>query len=164
MSNVYVKFCRNCWLKEKDTFNDGIYPKNYGDDYPGYYITTLVPEDNKCRYCGQDLEDSIFTSDELWLFLKISRDYEFLEAMLKLKQEDIVEYNLKLSQFRNQVEQQKIINEQRKNDNTPKCPTCGSTNIKKISGTAKVAGAVAFGLFSRTAKSQFKCNNCGNKW
>lgn len=48
--------------------------------------------------------------------------------------------------------------------NKPKCPTCNSTNIKKISGTAKVAGAVAFGLFSKTARSQFKCGNCGYKW
>ena len=48
--------------------------------------------------------------------------------------------------------------------NIPKCPTCGSTNIEKISATSKVVGAVAFGLFSKTAKSQFKCNNCGNKW
>lgn len=48
--------------------------------------------------------------------------------------------------------------------NKPKCITCGSTNIKKISTTAKVAGAVAFGLFSKTAKSQFKCENCGCKW
>lgn len=46
----------------------------------------------------------------------------------------------------------------------PKCPTCSSTNITKISTTSKVAGAVAFGLFSKTARSQFKCNNCGYKW
>lgn len=46
----------------------------------------------------------------------------------------------------------------------PKCPTCSSTNIQKVSGTAKVAGALAFGLFSKTARSQFKCLNCGYKW
>lgn len=48
--------------------------------------------------------------------------------------------------------------------NAPKCPTCGSTNIKKISVTSKVAGAAMFGLLSRTARSQFCCNNCGYKW
>ena len=48
--------------------------------------------------------------------------------------------------------------------NKPKCPTCGSANVKKISGTAKVAGAAMFGLFSKTARSQFKCENCGYKW
>lgn len=48
--------------------------------------------------------------------------------------------------------------------NKPKCPTCGSTNIKKISTVSKVAGASMFGLFSKTARSQFKCGNCGYKW
>lgn len=48
--------------------------------------------------------------------------------------------------------------------NIPKCPTCGSSNIKKISTASKIAGATMFGLFSRTAKSQFKCGNCGYTW
>ena len=48
--------------------------------------------------------------------------------------------------------------------NTPKCPTCNSTNIKKISALSKVTGASMFGLFSKTARSQFQCNNCGYKW
>lgn len=48
--------------------------------------------------------------------------------------------------------------------NMPKCPTCGSTDINKISAVSKVAGAATFGLFSKTARSQFKCNNCGYKW
>lgn len=48
--------------------------------------------------------------------------------------------------------------------NIPKCPTCGSTNIEKISTTSKVVGAAMFGLLSKTAKSQFKCKNCGYKW
>ena len=49
-------------------------------------------------------------------------------------------------------------------DNIPKCPTCSSTNIEKISSFDKAAGAVMFGLFSKTARSQFKCRNCGYKW
>ena len=44
-----------------------------------------------------------------------------------------------------------------KNNNIPKCPTCGSTNIKKISASSKVFGAAMFGLFSKTARSQFEC-------
>lgn len=50
------------------------------------------------------------------------------------------------------------------NTSKPKCPTCGSTNIKKISTASKVAGAAMFGLFSKTARSQFCCNSCGYKW
>lgn len=48
--------------------------------------------------------------------------------------------------------------------NIPKCPTCGSTNIRKISVGQKLAGSIGFGLLSRTAKSQFECLNCKYKW
>lgn len=48
--------------------------------------------------------------------------------------------------------------------NRPTCPTCGSTNVEKISAAAKVGGAAMFGLLSKTARSQFKCKNCGYKW
>lgn len=48
--------------------------------------------------------------------------------------------------------------------NMPKCPTCSSTNVKKIGSISKVAGAVTLGIYSKTAKSQFKCNSCGYKW
>lgn len=51
-----------------------------------------------------------------------------------------------------------------KEENVPKCPTCGSTDIGKISVSSKVVGASMFGLFSKTARSQFKCNKCGYKW
>ena len=51
-----------------------------------------------------------------------------------------------------------------KGQNLPKCPTCGSLNVKKISAVSKVAGASIFGLFSKTARSQFCCRNCGYKW
>lgn len=50
------------------------------------------------------------------------------------------------------------------NPNKPKCPTCGSENIKNISATSKIIGAAMWGLFSKTAHSQFHCNNCGYKW
>ena len=51
-----------------------------------------------------------------------------------------------------------------KEANIPKCPTCGSNNIEKISSFNKAAGAVMFGVLSKTARSQFKCRNCGYKW
>lgn len=48
--------------------------------------------------------------------------------------------------------------------NQPHCPTCGSTDIIKISAAKKAVGAGLFGLLSKTAKSQFECKNCGYKW
>lgn len=94
---------------------------------------------------------------------RISHDPKFIKAMLELHEKDIIEYELKMTQFRNQVEQQKSNAAQAQN-NLPKCPTCGSTNIKKISASRKMLGAIGFGLLSKTARSQWECNNCGNKW
>lgn len=50
------------------------------------------------------------------------------------------------------------------NLNIPKCPTCNSTNIKKISGLSKAGSVAMFGIFSQKVKHQFKCNNCGYEW
>lgn len=49
-------------------------------------------------------------------------------------------------------------------NNLPKCPTCQSTHVVKISGTKKAVHGIAFGLFSNVARSQFECKDCGYKW
>lgn len=46
----------------------------------------------------------------------------------------------------------------------PRCPTCGSTNVKKISLTSKAVGGAMFGLFSSDIRNTFKCDKCGYKW
>lgn len=47
---------------------------------------------------------------------------------------------------------------------TPHCPTCNSTNIKRISAASKAVGVGLFGIFSKTARGQFECKDCGYKW
>ena len=46
----------------------------------------------------------------------------------------------------------------------PKCPICSSPNIHKISIPKRAVRGAMFGLFSKTARSQWECKNCGNKW
>lgn len=48
--------------------------------------------------------------------------------------------------------------------NKPKCPTCGSRNIEKISLTKKAFGGAMFGLFSSDIRNTMHCKNCGYKW
>ena len=48
--------------------------------------------------------------------------------------------------------------------NKPKCPTCGSTNIKKIGGIERGASIAAFGIFRKKINKTLKCNNCGYTW
>jgi formate dehydrogenase maturation protein FdhE len=112
--------------------------------------------------CNGELETLNISWDELSIIEDISTDKEFLQAMIDLKEKDIIEYNLKISQFKSQLEQQKSSKTQ--NDNRPKCPTCGSTNIEKISATRKVVGGAMFGLFSSDVRNSMHCKNCGAKW
>lgn len=46
----------------------------------------------------------------------------------------------------------------------PKCPTCGSTNIGKISGTKRWFSTGLFGIASSDVGKTMVCKNCGYKW
>ena len=48
--------------------------------------------------------------------------------------------------------------------NQPKCPTCGSTNIQKISGTKRWLSTGLFGLASSDIGKSMVCRSCGFKW
>ena len=48
--------------------------------------------------------------------------------------------------------------------NIPKCPTCGSLNVRHISGGERVASVGFFGIFSKKINKTFKCGNCGYIW
>lgn len=42
----------------------------------------------------------------------------------------------------------------------PHCPICGSTDLKRISATAKAVNTAMFGLLGNKRKHQWHCNNC----
>lgn len=48
--------------------------------------------------------------------------------------------------------------------NTPKCPTCGSKKIKKISLSKKIFAVEMVGLASNSIGKTFECKKCGYKW
>lgn len=48
--------------------------------------------------------------------------------------------------------------------NKPKCPTCGSTNIRKISTGKKAIGFAAVGIFSSNFGKTYECLQCKYKW
>ena len=59
--------------------------------------------------------------------------------------------------------QKATLNEYKKS-NIPKCPTCGSTNIKPISTTKKAIGFATFGVFSNNFGKTMECLQCKYKW
>ena len=48
--------------------------------------------------------------------------------------------------------------------NTPKCPTCGSTNVKHISTLNRAVSIGVFGIFSSKIGKNYECLNCKSKW
>lgn len=46
----------------------------------------------------------------------------------------------------------------------PKCPTCGSTDLRKVSVGAKTVSVGLFGIFSQKVKKTWHCNSCGYEW
>ena len=65
---------------------------------------------------------------------------------------------------RQQTKEKRERNAKLESRNILQCPGCSSTNVIAISNTKKVTHGLLFGLFSRTAVSQFECKNCGYKW
>lgn len=112
----------------------------------------------RCNSNDTELIQTSITNREYWDILQISRDGYFVKAMIELKEKDPIEYQLKMQQFKNQAKQQE-------QSNRPKCPTCNSTDLKKISGISKAGSIALWGVFAagRTSKT-WHCNNCGTEW
>ena len=47
---------------------------------------------------------------------------------------------------------------------TPRCPTCGSTDIKKLDSLDRTVSTAVWGIASGKIGKQFKCRHCGYMW
>lgn len=131
---------------------------------PAAYLYSYVNrEENECPYCHCRLLPMNIDVFEYNTILDISGDPEFTQAMDDLKQKDPIEFQLKMSQFKTQLQQQKS-SKQTEEDNQPHCPTCGSTDIQKISGTKRWLSTGLFGLASSDIGKSMCCKKCGYKW
>ena len=46
----------------------------------------------------------------------------------------------------------------------PKCPTCGSSDLSKVSTMATAGSVMMWGLLSQKVKKTWHCNNCKYEW
>lgn len=97
------------------------------------------------------------SKDDALTIYNVTHSTEIIDAMIELKQKDIIEYSLKLAQFKNQLEQKRQVNQQEKNQ--VRCPKCGSTSI-----TTGARGVnLTFGLLG-ASKTVNRCGKCGHTW
>ena len=61
-------------------------------------------------------------------------------------------------------EQNRQLMEKLRNEDVPHCPTCGSTNIKKLDVVDRAVSVGFFGIFSNKINKSFKCKDCGCTW
>lgn len=84
---------------------------------------------------------------------------EFSEKLYKRRLRD--EHAIEMRHLELQRNQ---IAEQKKGTSVPKCPTCGSTNVEKISTAQKALGFALVGLFSSNLGKTMHCKDCGYKF
>lgn len=119
-------------------------------------IVCPVPDEylgGKSRgFIKQDLEQQFIDQ-----YIKSSPEFD--QCLFDHRDDDLfkrrMENKAKLDHGKSVIEEQ---------SNIPKCPTCGSANIKRVSGTSKAVSVAMFGLLSQKVKKQFHCNNCGYEW
>lgn len=128
-----------------------------------YYSAYINKEEQTCQYCGCNLLPMNIDVFEFGTIVDISGDPSFIEAMDDLKQKDPIGFQLKMSQFKTQL-QQKESSKQTEEANQPHCPTCGSTDIQKISGAKRWLSTGLFGLASSDIGKSMCCKKCGYKW
>lgn len=140
----------------------------------------------KCGYicCTNDGDDSIHTmgncngkmvktplSGEEFLtmglamqnILQNNEEYiKFFDSMIELKENNIAEYAMKMSQFSTQVQQKKAS--MGVGNTVLRCPSCRSTQVRKIDVVERAGSVAIFGLFSKKINKSFKCRSCGYTW
>ncbi len=123
-----------------------------------YYNPEDKPDFEICEHCSSKIFKSPLTVEEYAYIDCIAEDdREFLDAMIELKQKDIIEFKTKIAQFKAQVDAQE--ERKRQERNLPRCPKCGSTSI-----TASQRGYSFWTGFLGSNKTVNRCSNCGHTW
>ena len=81
-------------------------------------------------------------------------DYAIQHNIKEKRQKEREEYIKKSQQY--------ILNKTL--ENVPRCPTCNSTKVEKISATKRLVSTGLFGLASSNIGKTMYCKNCGYKW
>ena len=110
-----------------------------------------------CMGCGKEFENGMFCP-ECGRMLVGDNTYQHNTSIASKKHEQWIDNQSTVKQ----PEMQKNIID----NNVPKCPTCGSTNIRRITATERGMNAVMFGVFGTKRKCQFECQNpnCKYRW
>jgi len=93
--------------------------------------------------------------------LKQSKNIYPKPDILKFDQSKVIETD---EEYWKRINQHTINKGEIHKLNAPKCPTCGSTNVKRI-GLAESTGSIGtLGIFSKKINKTYKCLSCKYTW
>ena len=115
----------------------------------------IISIDNisNCNFCNE----LYITTNYKWSFDDISNDPKKREIILEeyvkpnpLFDEELYNKRIALEKAQQQatLDMMRMKKQQAQRANVPKCPTCGSTNVERISTAQKAFGFALVGLFS----------------
>ena len=152
-----IKYCPEC-AKNGKTLKD---PSEFFAGYMLYFFQDKIGK--TCQLCDKDtLIETNITEDDLFDIGGVSNyNPDFLKAMRELKDKDIIEYELKMAQFRKTINSGPDDSSSTKQSSQPqiKCPKCGSTSIATVN-----RGYSFFTGFLGSGKPMNVCQKCGHKW
>jgi len=176
-----AEVCPNCGISQKDILI--MSDKNYIMLCPkcnrktiglGWYFQSRIKKLKNCSICNTPISEFIKTSITESQAIDISENHtdnyeEFIGNIVKTYLKNIDEKDKICNKFYqmakiDKVSKKPIQEEKPAQQNIPKCPTCQSTNIQRISGLERGTSIGLFGLFSKKINKSFKCNNCGYTW
>lgn len=121
--------------------------------------------EGKCKNCDKSKIVDLGKTTEEWFKLNSNQKESIIKNVLSLSDET---YELIQEAWQNNKKSiqptTKPASSRSSQQNIPTCPTCGSTNVCKISTTKKAIGFAAVGIFSSNFGKSMCCRNCGYKW
>ena len=144
-------YCKKCGRIAQEEYNQNEQICDYCNNIMQYIPDEFLVGKRKCIFKDELKQQFI---DE---YVKSSPEFD--PYLFEHREEDM--FNKRMSDRAKMAHGKAILEEQSR---VPKCPTCQSTNIRKMGGVERGISIYAFGLFSKKINKTFKCQNCGYTW
>ena len=122
--------------------------------------------EGKCKNCNNSKIIDLGKTTEEWFKLNSNQKESIIKNVLSLSDET---YDLIQEAWRNnkksiQPTARPISSRSSQQTNIPKCPTCGSTNIKRITTANRAVSVLTLGIISGKIGKNYECLDCKAKW
>lgn len=144
-------YCKKCGRIVQESRIKAVQKCDYCDNVMEYVPEEFLIGKSKTAI-DRNLKDQFINE-----YIKSSPEFD--QYLFEHRDEDM--FNKRMTDKAKLAHGKAILEEKNK---APKCPTCQSTNIRKMGGVERGVSIATFGLFSKKINKTFKCNNCNYTW